>query len=125
MRSTSLAASLPALVLFRCVSAMSAMVRSRKDHVCSGPSVQLPLKSPALRTAVLQTFGQTDEQPFRPQVTLARVRANAPAITRKHPIDQPLSLMQHIELIELFQSPPPGESGYRILASLRLAQTAV
>jgi len=79
----------------------------------------------ALRTALLQTFGQTDEQPFRPHVTLARVRADAPAIARKHPINQPLSLMQHIESIELFQSPPPGESGYRILASLRLAQTAV
>jgi RNA 2',3'-cyclic 3'-phosphodiesterase len=79
----------------------------------------------ALHTSLLQTFGQTDKQPFRPHVTLARIRADAPAIARKHPVDQPLSLVQHIESIELFQSPPPGERGYRVLASLRLAYSAV
>ncbi len=77
----------------------------------------------ALRSALLQTFGQTDERPFLPHVTLARIRAAAPAIARKYLIDQPLSLTQRVESVELFQSPPPGESGYRVLASLRLAET--
>ncbi len=35
----------------------------------------------------------------------------------------PLSLAQRIESIELFQSPPPGGTDYRILASLRLGET--
>ena len=78
----------------------------------------------ALRTALLEAFRQTNERPFLPHVTLARIRAYASAIARKHPIDQPLSLTQHVESIELFQSPPQGESGYRVLASLRLAGTS-
>lgn len=78
----------------------------------------------ALREALLRAYGQTDDRPFRPHVTLARIRADGRAIARKHPIDRPLSLMQRIESIELFQSPPPGGSGYQILASLRLRQTA-
>lgn len=77
-----------------------------------------------LRTALLQAYGQTDERPFRPHVTLARIRDHGPTIARKHPIDQPLSLTQRVETIELFQSPPPGGSGYRILASLRLGETS-
>ena len=73
----------------------------------------------ALHAALLQAYGQADERPFQPHVTLARFRANGAAIVRKHPIDRPLSLMQRVESLELFQSPPPGASGYRILASLR------
>jgi 2'-5' RNA ligase len=73
-----------------------------------------------LRAALLLMFGQTDERPFRPHVTLARVRGNGAAIARKHPIDQDLSLTQRIESIELMQSPPPGGRGYRVLASQRL-----
>ena len=77
----------------------------------------------ALRTTLLQAYGQTDERPFQPHVTLARIRADGPAIARKYPIDQPLSLTQRVETIEFFQSPPPGAKGYRILASLRLGET--
>lgn len=77
----------------------------------------------ALRAALLEAYGQTDERPFQPHVTLARIRAHAPAIARKHPIDQPLSLTQRVESLEFFQSPPPGRSGYQILASLPLSKT--
>ena len=77
----------------------------------------------ALRAALLQVYGQNDERPFRPHVTLARIRGNGQAVARKHPIDQELSLTQCIETVELFQSPPPGENGYRILASFRLGET--
>ena len=78
----------------------------------------------ALRAALLQAYGQTDERPFQPHVTLARIRGDGVAIARKHPIDRPLSLSQRVELIELFQSPPAGGSGYQVLASLRLGEAA-
>lgn len=78
----------------------------------------------AFHAALLHAYGQIDERPFRPHVTLARIRGNGSAIARKHPIDRQLSLTQRVESIELFQSPPPGESGYRVVASLRLGETA-
>lgn len=74
----------------------------------------------ALRAALLEAFGRVDDRPFRPHVTLARIRPHRSAISRSHPIDQPLSLRQRIESVELFQSPPSGERGYRVVASLRL-----
>jgi 2'-5' RNA ligase len=73
-----------------------------------------------LRASLLQAYGQTDGRPFRPHVTLARIRNNGRRIARTHPIDQELSFAQRIETIELFQSPLPGEAGYRIVASARL-----
>lgn len=78
----------------------------------------------AVRAALLEAFEQFDERPFQPHVTLARIRSNCFVIAGKYPIDQQLSLTQHVESIELFQSPPPGASGYRVLASLRLGETA-
>lgn len=77
----------------------------------------------ALRMALLLAFGQTDERPFQPHVTLARIRAAGPVIARKHPINQPVSLTQQIESVELFQSPPAGQSGYQVLTSLRLGRS--
>ena len=73
------------------------------------------------RVALIQAFGQADERPFRPHVTLARLRDKGRAIARKHPLDQDLALTQRIESIELMQSPPPDGSGYKILASVPLA----
>ena len=73
------------------------------------------------RVALIQAFGQADERPFRPHVTLARLRDKGRAIARKHPLDQDLTLTQQIESIELMQSPPPDGSGYKILASVPLA----
>ena len=75
-----------------------------------------------LRAALLLAFGQTDQRPFRPHVTLARLRGNGAIIARKHPIDRNLSLVQRVESVELMQSPPPGGSGYRVLASLQLGR---
>ncbi len=76
----------------------------------------------ALRQALLDAFNQTDERPFQPHVTLARLRPAGTAMARKHPIDQSLSLSQRVDSVELFQSPPPGGSGYRILISSKLSQ---
>jgi 2'-5' RNA ligase len=70
-----------------------------------------------LHAALLQAYGQVDERPFRPHVTLARIRRNGRLIARENPIDQPLSLSQRVNMIELFQSPGRGETGYRVLAS--------
>lgn len=71
-----------------------------------------------LRASLLAAFEQTDERPFRPHVTLARLRANGAMIARKCPIDRELMLTQRIGSVELLQSPAPGEAGYRPLASL-------
>lgn len=100
------------------------------EHVGYGPRPKRPRllwadcaasdEIAALRAALLQAYGQTDERPFRPHVTLARLRGNGSAIARRHPIDRELSLTQRVESVELFQSPPPGASGYRVLASMRL-----
>jgi 2'-5' RNA ligase len=74
----------------------------------------------ALRAALLDIYQQPDERLFRPHATLSRIRGNGSAIARKHPIEQELSLVQCVETIELFQSPPPGGSGYQVLASIAL-----
>lgn len=102
------------------------------QHVGYGPQQRQPrliwvdcaasAEIAALHAALVQAFGQTDERPFQPHVTLARIRANRRSIARQHPIDQQLTLMQRVESIELFQSPPPGEHGYRVVASLRLGE---
>lgn len=74
----------------------------------------------ALRDALLSAFGQTNERPFRPHVTLARIGTNARAAAEENPIDQALWLNQRVESVELFRSPTPGESGYEVVASLPL-----
>jgi len=78
----------------------------------------------ALHASLLEAYGQSEERPFRPHVTLARLRGNGAIIARRHPIDRALALTQPVESVELFQSPPPGDNGYRILASSRLRATA-
>ena len=72
-----------------------------------------------LRAVLLLTFGQTDDRPFRPHVTLARLRGNGAVIARKLLIDRDLVLTQRVESVELMQSPLPGGSGYKVVASLR------
>jgi 2'-5' RNA ligase len=76
----------------------------------------------ALQAALLEAFGQHNERAYRPHVTLARIRSNGRMLARKYPIDKELSLTQWIASVELFQSPPPGQRGYRILASVLLAE---
>jgi 2'-5' RNA ligase len=73
-----------------------------------------------LRAALLDSFGQSDDRPFRPHVTVVRIRGKGHVIARQQPIDQELLITQDVESIELFKSPAPGEAGYKILASIRL-----
>jgi 2'-5' RNA ligase len=101
------------------------------QHVAYGPQKRRPHllwaecavgeELTELHAALLLAFGQTDERPFRPHVTLARIRGNGARIARRQPIDQDLTLTQRIVTVELMQSPPPGAHGYKVLASLRLA----
>jgi len=77
-----------------------------------------------LHDALLPTFGQKEERAFLPHVTLARLRASGVRIARKCAIDQDLALTQAIVSVELMQSPPPGEHGYRVLVSAPLKPPA-
>jgi len=78
-----------------------------------------------LHAALVLAFGQNDDRPFHPHVTLARLRGNGTAIARKRPIDRPLAFVQWAETVELMQSPRPSEAGYRMLASLQLKGVAI
>ena len=79
----------------------------------------------ALQAALLQAYGRENERPFRPHVTLARIRGNGRMLARRHPIDRELSLTQKVESVELYQSPPQGQRGYRILALAPLVEGAL
>jgi 2'-5' RNA ligase len=105
------------------------------QHVGYGPDMRWPRllwadclateELVALRAGLLDAFGRKDERPFHPHVTLARIRGNGRAIARKHPIDRQLSLTQRIKSVQLFQSPPPGQQGYQVLALAHLRANCV
>lgn len=73
-----------------------------------------------MQALLLATFGQSQERPFRPHVTLARLQRIGRAIAGKHPFVQTLSLIQRVKTIELFKSPRKGERGYVVLNSVPL-----
>jgi 2'-5' RNA ligase len=77
-----------------------------------------------LHVALHHAFGSTDQRPFRPHVTVARLGEKGGAIFRKHPIDPPLAVQQQITSVELFESPVAGQRGYRVLASVPLGEEA-
>jgi len=103
------------------------------EHVTYGPSPEWPKFLWAecaptnelllVRKHLLCAFGQIDERPFRPHVTLARLGDNGRKIARVHPMDMQLSLRQRIHAIELFQSPQQQGRGYKIVASVPLFQS--
>jgi 2'-5' RNA ligase len=100
------------------------------ERLCYGPQARRPrllwaectpnAEIVGLRNALLSTFGQANDRPFRPHVTLARIEKNGGTIAEENPIDQALWLNQRVESVELFRSPTPGESGYEVVASLPL-----
>jgi len=74
-----------------------------------------------LQSALLDVLGQTNDRPFKPHVTLARLKRGAKAASAKSALDQDLTLEQSIDTVELFQSPKPPARGYAILASVPLS----
>lgn len=104
------------------------------QHVGYGPQPQRPRllwvecvpndALAVLHADLLAALGQSDERPFRPHVTLARIRGNGAAIARKVPIDRALVLAQQVVSVELMRSPPPGGAGYTVLASVPLDAVA-
>jgi 2'-5' RNA ligase len=78
----------------------------------------------SLQQALLSAFGQTEDKPFRPHVTLARIQRRAKAAGRRSGLDEELRLVQAIESVELFQSGKDADKGYQVLASLPLAVTS-
>jgi len=74
----------------------------------------------ALHAALMQTLGQKASRPFRPRVTLARIRASGRNFSRRQPVDKDLEFEQAVQTVELFRSPPPSATGYQILASVQL-----
>jgi 2'-5' RNA ligase len=103
------------------------------ERLCYGPERRCPRllwaecavnpEIVALQGALLEAFGQANERPFRPHVTLARIERNGSVMATRHPIDQSLLLAQPIRSVELFRSPPPGMRGYQIVASLPLGES--
>jgi len=105
------------------VAGMSAPFSLKFHHLGYGPQPQRPNllwvdcaatdEIAELRNSLMGAFGQGDSRPFRPHVTLARIRDGERSLARRHPIDKDLDLVQMVRTIELFQSPPPGATGYR------------
>lgn len=79
----------------------------------------------SLRAALLAAFRGSDDRPFRPHITLVRIRGNGRAVAKRHPLDRRLALTQQINSVELFQSPAPGAHGYKVLASAALSSQAL
>jgi 2'-5' RNA ligase len=81
------------------------------------PTVELV----ALQSALSEVLGQTNDRPFKPHVTLARLKRGAKPASAKSALDQDLAFKQSIGTVELFQSPKPPAKGYTVLASVPLS----
>jgi 2'-5' RNA ligase len=77
-----------------------------------------------MHVLLLVAFGQTEERPFRPHVTLARLQGNGRAIADQHPFSQTLSLTQRVQAVELLKSPAKGKKGYEVLVSVPLERAS-
>ena len=75
-----------------------------------------------LRAALLRAFGQADERPFRPHVTLARLRDKGRAIARKHPVDQTLRSRSGSNRSSSCNRPLPVGAATKCLRHCRLAR---
>lgn len=71
-----------------------------------------------LEKEILKAFGKTEDGPFFPHVTIARLADKDMDVIGLRPIERPLALSMPVESIELFASPQGGETGYRALISL-------
>jgi RNA 2',3'-cyclic 3'-phosphodiesterase len=83
---------------------------------CAAPEIE------TLQGALIETFGQVNERPFRPHVTLARIERNDSTMARRDPVDQRLSLAQSVCSVELFARPRRARRGL-VVASLSLGES--
>ncbi len=124
-----------AIERLRAVAILFSPLSLRLEHLGYGPQPRRPglvwidcaasEQIAALRAALMQAFGQQDHRPFRPHITLARIRGAQRNFARTHPIDRGLSFAQCVRSVELFRSPPPGATGYQVLASIALGAAPV
>ena len=77
----------------------------------------------ALQSALLSAFGQKNDRPFEPHVTLARMQKGGRGAAGESQTDQELSFVQSVDSVQLFKSPTQAGEGYQILASFPLAAT--
>jgi 2'-5' RNA ligase len=77
-----------------------------------------------LATVLRQVFQKSEQRPFLPHVTLARIAKHGAAVARKNPLDRELTFAQRVDAVQLFRSPEPGSVGYEVLASAALAGAA-
>jgi 2'-5' RNA ligase len=75
----------------------------------------------SLQEALLSAFGQTEDKPFRPHVTLARMQRGARAARGRNKLEEELRLVQAVDSVQLFQSSRNIGKGYQVLISLPLA----
>jgi 2'-5' RNA ligase len=119
-----------AIETLRTVAAQFGAFHLTYERIRYGPDVRRPRlvwvdcaqsdEIAALRAALLRAYERTDNRPFQPHVTLARIRGNERSIARTFPLDIALGLAQDVATIELFQAPSRGATGYAVLASERL-----
>jgi 2'-5' RNA ligase len=76
----------------------------------------------SLQSALLQAIGQTEDKPFEPHVTLARMQRGGIAAAGENELQRNLSLAHSINSVELFQSGTQVGKGYQVLASLPLGR---
>jgi 2'-5' RNA ligase len=103
-------------------------------HVAYGPTRRRPRllwaecvstrEVTEMHALLLAAFGQAEERPFRPHVTLARLQGKGHVIADEHPFSQTLSLTQRVEAVELFKSPAKGKKGYEVLVSVPLERAS-
>jgi RNA 2',3'-cyclic 3'-phosphodiesterase len=106
----------PFPLTFTCLAYWPNHRRPRLLCVECAPSDQLK----ALQDALLTDFGQMNDRPFKPHVTLARLQRGAKPASTKDALDQDPALEQMVNTVELFQSPKPPAKGYAVLASVPL-----
>lgn len=77
-----------------------------------------------LKRLLTAAFHQTDDRPFRPHVTLARLNDNGRRIARNYPMERALAFHQKVQSVELFRSPQQQGRGYEVIASIQLKEKA-
>jgi len=96
----ALSASGPFMLTFTCLNYWPN--RHRPRLLCAECLQTDELKR--LQSALLNAFGQTEDGPFEPHVTLARMQRGGRTEAEKNQMDRKRSFVQSVDSVELFQS---------------------